>query len=133
MKTPNEYTQIKFRPGTGSNLEKMLTCRSPKQTDSSFSLTARDDLSDYYKALMLYLPPLTHSEREVLLQALGGWHATVEDVDHLWIEVEALIGVYEYQSVDLPSFVVRLQGLSRFECWAIYNAVLHGLWEPARI
>lgn len=132
MKTPNDYPLVKFRPG--KVLTEILSLRSSEQTDSAFSQTAKEDLSDYYALLRLCLPTFTHAEREVLIQALHGWLATASgvsqhDVMDLWVEVDALVGIYERAGVDIPRLVERLKNLSRFECWCVYQAVRYGFGE----
>lgn len=132
-KTPNDYLQIKFRPGQGSKLERTLITRSGgDQSNGALTETIKSDLTDHYTLLDLCLPGLNRAERDVIQQALHGWLATPENVHTLWVEVEALSEVYECSGVDISALAARLQSLSRFECWCIVNAFKYRLWDRKR-
>lgn len=126
-KTPADYPLVKFRPG---DLLRALAVRSSEQSDSAYSHVAKHDLGDYYSLLDLCLPTFSHKERELLSCALNGWLATPETVQHLWTEVDAYLDTVPMAMTDGQSFVARLQALSHFECWCVYDAVKRGtLWH----
>jgi len=128
MKTPNDYAQVKFRPG--SNLERKIATRIEKE--SNLSLTTKQLVDEHCTLLDLCLPGFSRGEREVLWHALNGRLTTPENVDQLWVEVDALIGIYEPNGVDMPMLVSRVHSLSRFECWAVYDAFRRGALCPDR-
>jgi hypothetical protein len=130
MKTPSDYPQVKFRPG--KELTDPLAARSSEQTDSAYSQVAKQDLGDYYTLLSLCLPVFSHKERELLSCALNGWLATPETVQHLWTEVDTYLDTLPMAMIDGQSFVDRLRTLSRFECWAIVDALKRGVLCPAQ-
>lgn len=114
-KSPNDYPLIQFR---SKSLTKTLATRSTEQTDSAYSQTAKQDLSDYYALLRLGLPEFSHTERDVLRNALNGWETDPTMAQRLWIEVEAVC--------DDASFNERIRSLSTFECWCIVQAFKTG-------
>lgn len=118
MKTPADYPLLKFRPG---KLAETLETRSSEQSDSAYSQVAKQDLADYYALLRACLPTFSHKERELLSCALNGWLTTIEKVHELWVEVDAYLDMLPMVMSDGESFIARLQSLSRFECWSIYQ------------
>lgn len=126
-KTSADYSQVKFRPGAGSSLEKELAARSEQAADIALSQVAKRDLERLYTLYRLSLPTFSESEAIVIVNALNGAKAVQPELAHrLYVDVqESLEESESYHVVDdvqHRALIARLRGLSRFECIAIYDA-----------
>lgn len=127
-KSPNDYPQIKFRPGAGSNLETALTERVDVQSDGAYSQVAKRDLERYYALLAKSLPQFSEDEALVLAQTLNGAMNRPETIHLLYAEVSSNPDVVD-EELD-AEFIARLKSLDRFSCMAIADAV-ERFWSGA--
>lgn len=107
--TPNDYPQVKFRTGTGSELELALDERVERQSD--YSRIAKRDLNRYYLLLPYLLPRFSEQEAVLLVNALNGTRLETERADKIWSEVED------------EQLSAKLKAFSFPECMAVLDAV----------
>ena len=118
-KTPNDYPQVKFRPGTGSNLESALIERVELQSDSTFSQVAKRDLERYYAGLPSALPSFSEREAIWLVDAFNGSRNV--NPDRIYLEVLAFFE--EDLTPEQKKLVNFLRNLPTYASVAVLDAV----------
>lgn len=118
-KTPNDYPQVKFRPGTGSNLESALIERVESQSDSAFSQAAKRDLERYYAGLPSALPSFSEQEAVWLVDAFNGSH----NVNPERVYLEILAFFEEDLTPEQKKLVNFLRNLPIYASVAVLDAV----------
>lgn len=121
-KSPNDFAQVKFRPGFESALETALKDRAEQQLDSAYSQVARRDLGRYYTLLKRSLPTFSEPEALVIVGALKGSRIDPEIIHRLYVDVDEELEDHPVEGINRGAFVARLRNLSRLECMAIADA-----------
>lgn len=125
-KTPNDYTQIKFRPGAESALESALIERVDIQSDRAFSRVAKRDLERYYSALLSALPVFSEQEAIWLVDALNGRSNVVPE--RLYQEVRNSFA--DDMTPDQKKLVNFLRNLPIYAATSVLDAV-ERFWQGA--